>query len=125
MANRAIWSFAKMYTLYGIKNCDTVKKAKKWLENHGVNYQFHDFRVDGLTAEMIQQWFNTVGWEILINRRSTTWRQLDDAQKENIDEQSAAMLLLDNPTLIKRPVLDNGAKIVVGFSEVSYQETTQ
>ncbi len=113
-----------MYTLYGIKNCDTVKKARKWLESNDVNYQFHDFRVDGLTAEMIEQWFTTVGWEKLLNKRSTTWRQLDDAQKENINEQSAASLLLNNPTLIKRPVLDNEITILVGFSEESYQTAT-
>jgi len=113
-----------MYTLYGIKNCDTVKKARKWLESNDVNYQFHDFRVDGLTAEMIEQWFTTVGWEKLLNKRSTTWRQLDDAQKENINEQSAAILLLKNPTLIKRPVLDNEITILVGFSEESYQTAT-
>ena len=113
-----------MYTLYGIKNCDTVKKARKWLESNDVNYQFHDFRVDGLTAEMIEQWFTAVGWEKLLNKRSTTWRQLDDAQKENINEQSAASLLLNNPTLIKRPVLDNEITILVGFSEESYQTAT-
>lgn len=113
-----------MYILYGIKNCDTVKKARKWLESNDVNYQFHDFRVDGLTAEMIEQWFATVGWEKFVNKRSTTWRQLDDAQKENLNEQSAATLLLDNPTLIKRPVLDNGITILVGFSAESYQTAT-
>lgn len=113
-----------MYTLYGIKNCDTVKKARKWLEKNDVNYQFHDFRVDGLTAEMIENWFSVVGWESLVNKRSTTWRQLDDAQKENINEQSAASLLLNNPTLIKRPVLDNEITILVGFSEESYQTAT-
>lgn len=114
-----------MHTIYGIKNCDTVKKARKWLDVHEIKYQFHDFRIDGLTAEMIDQWFKSVGWESLVNRRSTTWRQLTDAQKENIDEQSAAVLLLDNPTLIKRPVLENDSGIIVGFSETSYQETAK
>ncbi len=111
-----------MNTLYGIKNCDTVKKARKWLDAHRINYEFHDFRVDGLTAEMIQYWFKTVDWESLVNKRSATWRQIDAAQKENIEEQSAAKLLLKNPTLIKRPVLACGSKILVGFSEESYQK---
>lgn len=113
-----------MNTLYGIKNCDTVKKARKWLESQGIEYQFHDFRVDGLTAEIIEQWFKAVDWESLVNKRSTTWRQLDDAQKEDLNEQSAASLLLENPTLIKRPVLDNGISILVGFSEENYQTAT-
>ncbi|MCW8826330.1 MAG: ArsC family reductase [Gammaproteobacteria bacterium] len=113
-----------MHTLYGIKNCDTVKKARKWLDSHEVEYQFHDFRVDGLSAEMIENWFSQVDWESLVNKRSTTWRQLDDAQKENIDQQSAAGLLLENPTLIKRPVLEIGNEVLVGFSEENYQTAT-
>ena len=113
-----------MNTLYGIKNCDTVKKARKWLEAHEIEYQFHDFRVDGLTTEMIENWFSIVSWESLVNKRSTTWRQLDDARKEAIDEQSAATLLLENPTLIKRPVLEIGSEVVVGFSEEDYLAAT-
>jgi len=113
-----------MNTLYGIKNCDTVKKARKWLEVNEVHYQFHDFRTDGLNADLIDRWFEAVDWESLVNKRSTTWRQLDDAQKEELSEQSARGLLLENPTLIKRPVLDNGISILVGFSEESYQTAT-
>ena len=113
-----------MFTLYGIKNCDTVKKARKWLEAHDVAYQFHDFRAEGLNADIIENWFEAVNWETLVNKRSTTWRQLDDAQKNDLNEQSAKGLLLENLTLIKRPVLDNGASIVVGFSEESYQTAT-
>ncbi|MDH3355276.1 MAG: ArsC family reductase [Chromatiales bacterium] len=111
-----------MFTLYGIKNCDTVKKARKWLESQEMEYSFHDFRTDGLTKEMIDHWFNSVDWESLVNKRSTTWRQLDDAQKEKLGEQNAAALLLENPTLIKRPVLENGETVLVGFSEENYRK---
>lgn len=113
-----------MHTLYGIKNCDAVKKARKWLEENDISYQFHDFRVDGLTAELIEQWFQQVNWESLVNKRSTTWRGLDDAQKEGLNKANAVSLLLENPTLIKRPVFDNGIIILVGFSEESYLTAT-
>jgi arsenate reductase len=113
-----------MYTLYGIKNCDTVKKARKWLENHAIDYQFHDFRTDGLTPEIINNWFEAVDWESLVNRRSTSWRQLNDSRKEGLNQQSAATLLLENPTLIKRPVLDTGREILVGFSAEHYSKAT-
>lgn len=114
-----------MNTLYGIKNCDTVKKARKWLEEHDVDYKFHDLRVDGLTIEMIEHWFIAAGWQTLVNKRSTTWRQLDKDQKAGLNEQSAAKLLLANPTLIKRPVLNNGHDILVGFSEDSYLQNNK
>lgn len=113
-----------MITIFGIPNCDTIKKARKWLDGNDISYQFHDLRDDGLSAKLIEHWFEIVGWEILINKRSTTWRQLKDEQKEGLDESRALSLLLENPTLIKRPVFDNGLTILVGFSEESYQSAT-
>ncbi len=108
-------------TLYGIKNCDTIKKARKWLEVQQIDYSFHDFRVDSLDANLLEQWFADVGWETLLNKRGTTWRQLSEEIKSSINEASARQLMLDNPAIIKRPVLDTGSERHVGFSEVSYQ----
>lgn len=110
-----------MTTLYGIKNCDTVKKARKWLDAAGIDYRFHDFRADGLDREKLNAWIEAVGWEHLVNRRSTTWRQLPEAVKENINEKNVLDLLIEQPTLIKRPVLEKGGEIRVGFKEADYQ----
>ncbi|WP_018953109.1 ArsC family reductase [Thioalkalivibrio sulfidiphilus] len=109
-----------MTTLYGIKNCDTVKKARKWLEAHGVEYRFHDFRADGLEAKQIDAWIKAVGWETLLNRRGTTWRKLPEAVREGIDEKRAAALMLEHPTLIKRPVVEHGKQVLVGFDPDVY-----
>lgn len=109
-----------MQTLYGIKNCDTVKKARRWLEEHGLDYQFHDFRQDGLDRRKIEEWASQLGWEALLNRRSTTWRQLDENQRTDLDHRSAVSLMASNPTLIRRPVLDTGDQLVVGFSQDNY-----
>lgn len=109
-----------MYTLYGIKNCDTVKKARRWLDDNGIEYQFHDFRADGLTPKQVQTWLNELGHTVLINKRSTTWKQLDDEQKEQAMGEEAASLLCEYPTLIKRPVLDIGSQRAVGFSAAHY-----
>ena len=94
-----------MTILYGIKNCDTVRKARKWLEAQGIEYTFHDVRSDGLDKKDLSAWVKSVGWEVLLNRRGTTWRQLSDAEKESINEANAIQLKLAKPTLIKRPVL--------------------
>ena len=109
-----------MITLYGISNCDTVKKARQWLEQQGIDYQFHDLRRDGLTAPMLEQWEQQLGWEQLLNRRSTSWKQLPAATREQIDRQSALVALLDHPTLVKRPVLDTGHELAVGFKPANY-----
>lgn len=109
-----------MTTLYGISNCDTVKKAQRWLSNNAVEFSFHDFRKDGLSREQLEQWSAQLGWETLLNKRSTSWRQLDEAVKNTIDEQSAIQAMLDTPTLIKRPVLDLGGQFRVGFKESDY-----
>lgn len=112
-----------MTTLYGIKNCDTVKKARKWLEQNSQDYTFHDVRADGLEADMVNRWCDTLGWEKVLNKRSTTWKQLDDADKASIDEASAKALLLEHPTLIKRPVLEqNQTPLEVGFKADRYAE---
>ena len=90
-----------MITLYGIPNCDTVKKARSWLENNNVPYQFHDFRKDGLNNEILTDWFAEVDWQILLNKRSTTWRGLDDSIKNNVNADSAKAAMLEHPTLVK------------------------
>lgn len=112
-----------MVTLYGIKNCDTVKKARKWLEQHHIEYRFHDFRADGVTLPQIQAWHSELG-DALINRRSTTWKQLTDAERSQAEAQPAG-LLLANPTLIKRPLLDTGTQRVCGFKADEYNTLFQ
>ena len=110
-----------MLTLYGIKNCDTVKKARRWLEEHGVDYQFHDFRQDGLDKNQIAGWVATLGWETVVNKRSTTWRNLSDKEKEITSNTQAVKLLEANPTLIKRPVAENNKTLLIGFKEAEYK----
>ncbi|SNC75590.1 arsenate reductase [Marinobacter sp. es.048] len=102
--------------LYGIKNCDTVKKARKWLDGQGIDYEFHDFKKDGLDSELLSRWEQTVGWEILLNRRGTTWRKLPEEVRDTISAQSAHAIMLDNPSIIKRPVVESGDEVRVGFS---------
>lgn len=106
--------------LYGIKNCDTVKKARQWLDQQGIEHQFHDFRVDGLEASRIDAWRQQVSWEALLNKRSTTWKQLDDAGKAGVNSDTVTSLLLANPTLIKRPVLEHSGDIHIGFKAAEY-----
>jgi arsenate reductase len=108
-------------TLYGIKNCDTVKKARRWMEQHAIDYQFHDFRVDGLEPEQVQAWLDELGWESLVNRRSTTWKQLDPAVRDSLNASTVLPLILEQPTLVKRPLLDTGAQRYVGFKTTEYQ----
>ena len=106
--------------LYGIKNCDTVKKSRRWLEANGVDFQFHDFRADGLDQATIESWLENVSWEVLLNKRGTTWRKLEDPRKEQLDQATAVALMLENPTLIKRPVLSDDTGCIVGFKETDY-----
>ena len=110
-----------MVTVYGIKNCDTVKKACNWLSQNNIEFQFHDFRKDGLTQTRVEQWLNLVEWETLLNRRGTTWRKLSEKEKDSINKQRAAKLMTAQPTLIKRPVIEVNEEIVVGFSPETYQ----
>lgn len=108
--------------LYGIPNCDTVAKARRWLDEAGVDYQFHNFRVDGITAEQISRWCDRVDWTSLLNRRSTSWRKIPADQQKSIDRSSAIALMVDMPTLIKRPVLDSDDLLEVGFKAERYAE---
>lgn len=110
-----------MHKLYGIKNCDTVKKTRNWLEQNGVVYQFHDYRVDGLDLSLLEHFEVKLGWEQMLNRRSTSWRQLSDADKTDLDKTKALQLMLTHPTLIKRPVLDTEEQMLIGFSTTTYQ----
>ena len=112
-----------MLQVCGIPNCDTMKKARRWLDEHGIDYEFHDYKKNGMDASLLRNWIDQVGWEKLLNRRGMMWRKLDEAQKENIDETSAIAIMLDTPSIIKRPVLvgENG-NILVGFREDEYQE---
>ncbi len=112
-------------TLYGIKNCDTVKKARKWLDARGVDYEFHDFREDGLTPTQARQWINSLGWEAVLNKRSTTWKQLDAKVREAMDEKTAVATVVEHPTLIKRPLLAIGGDFYVGFKEAEYDKLFQ
>jgi arsenate reductase len=105
-----------MITLYGIKSCDTVSKARRWLDDHQVGYRFHDLRIDGLPPDLLDRWLLDPGWEQLINRRSTTWRKLPEAQRSNIGAGTARDIMLANPAIIKRPVVDTGSARHVGFS---------
>ncbi|MBV1920879.1 MAG: ArsC family reductase [Pseudomonadales bacterium] len=107
-------------TMYGIKNCDTIKKARKWLETEGVDYQFHDYKKESIQKDQLITWINQLGWEVLLNKRGTTWRKLPDDIKNNIDEASAISVMLENTSIIKRPVLDTGNTLLVGFSADEY-----
>ena len=102
--------------LYGLKTCDTCRKALKWLSAEGIEHTFHDFRVDGLDPAKVSRWAAAAGWEKLLNRRGTTWRNLPDADKDAVDAAKAEALMAGNPTLIKRPVFDDGSRILVGFT---------
>ena len=97
--------------MYGIPNCDTIKKARNWLTDNNVDYAFHNYKKDGVPEKKIKQWIKDVGWEILLNKRGTTWRKLDDMTKSTVNEKSALNIMLDNPSIIKRPVVDNGKNI--------------
>lgn len=110
-----------MITMYGIKNCDTIKKARKWLEAEGVEYQFHDYRSDGLEASQLRVWCEELGWETLLNKRSTSWRNLADEVKSSLDADKAIEVMLETPAIIKRPLLDTGSQRMVGFKAADYQ----
>ena len=111
-----------MTKIYGIKNCDTMKKAFKWLEAHQIPYEFHDYRKDGLSETMLQNWLSQVDYQQLLNKRSTSWRKLSDEDKQDIDQAKAIKLLLANEAMIKRPLLEYNGQIYLGFSEKNYQK---
>jgi arsenate reductase len=107
-------------TMYGIKNCDTIKKARAWLEEHGVAYAFHDYKAEGIDAARLSRWSAGVGWEVLLNRAGTTFRKLPEAYREGIDAAKAAALMLAQPSMIKRPVLEYPGGLLVGFKPDLY-----
>lgn len=111
-----------MITLYGIKNCDSVKKARQWLRQHALDHHFHDFRVEGLPAPRLDDWLGLWGWETLLNRRGSTWRQLPESLRRRVDAGVARALMLEQPTLIKRPVLVRRDACLVGYTESTYQQ---
>lgn len=109
-----------MNILYGIKNCDTVKKARDWLAKNNVDYRFHDFRADGLDKEQIKRWIAEIGLENLVNKRSTTWKALDETIKASFNETNAVDVIVENPTLIKRPLLETQTEKLLGFKDAEY-----
>ncbi len=111
---------AKNVTLYGIKNCDTMKKAWTWLDTHDVKYGFHDYKKEGVTKDVLEGWAKDVGWEVLLNRAGMTFRKLPEKDKDAITEKKAIALMLAQPSMIKRPVLDVGGKLFVGFKPETY-----
>jgi Spx/MgsR family transcriptional regulator len=110
-----------MNTLYGIVNCGTMKKARAWLDGHGVAYVFHDYKKAGLDESRARAWVDELGWEALINRSGTTWRKLPEPVRASVDEESAIRLMVENPSIVRRPVLDTGTTRHVGFSESQYE----
>ncbi|MBO1903804.1 ArsC family reductase [Microvirga sp. 3-52] len=112
-------------TLYGIKNCDTMKKARAWLDAEGVPYTFHDYKAEGIDRPRLEAWAGSVGWETLLNRAGTTFRKLPDTDRADLDERKALALMLDQPSMIKRPVLDLGGRLLVGFKPEIYEEAVR
>ncbi len=111
-----------MLQVYGIPNCDTMKKARRWLDDHAIEYEFHDYKKKGIDESLLRKWIDQVGWEVLLNRRGMMWRKLDETKKQNIDKTSAIGIMLDTPSIIKRPVLvDENQNILVGFKENEYR----
>ena len=108
-------------TIHGIRNCDTMKKAFAWLDGHGVAYVFHDYRAQGIAREKVERWCAAAGWEKVLNRAGTTFRQLPEEAKAGLDEPHAIALMLEKPTLIKRPVLEAGEAIEIGFKPERYE----
>ena len=108
--------------LYGIKNCDTMKKAWTWLDQHGVAYDFHDYKKAGIDRATLEGWAKQVGWEVLLNRAGTTFKKLPDADRQGVGEAKAIELMLAQPSMIKRPVLDVGGKLLVGFKPEAYEK---
>ena len=106
--------------IYGIKNCDTMKKARAWLDSHGVAYSFHDYKTEGISKDKLKRWTDELGWETLLNRAGTTFRKLPDADKEGLTERKALSLMLAQPSMVKRPVLEIEAKLLVGFKPEIY-----
>ena len=112
-----------MLTLYGIPNCSTIKKAREWLANHNIEYHFHDYKKEGITAAKLKSWVKEFGVEVVVNKKGTTWRKLAATlPDQKLTATSAIQLMQENPSLIKRPILENGQETIVGFDEEQYQK---
>ncbi len=107
--------------MYGIKNCDTIKKAKKWLEENGTEFTFHDYKKDGIERAQLLEWIKALGWQALVNKRGTTYRKLDNSVKENMNEALAINVMLENNSIIKRPLLEHNGRFLLGFKADAYQ----
>ena len=114
---------ATAVTIYGIKNCDTMKKARAWLDAHGVAYAFHDYKAAGIEQAKLEGWAREVGWEMLLNRAGRTFRTLPESEQKGVTEKKAITLMLEQPSMIKRPVLDVGGRLMVGFKPEQYAKT--
>lgn len=110
-----------MTTLYGIPNCDTVKKARAWLDRHGIAYEFHDYKKAGIDAATLKSWCEEFGHEKVLNQKGSTWRKLDDAQRAGMTQAKAIKLMQEYPSVIKRPLLDTGKRRLLGFTEAEYR----
>ena len=110
-----------MITLYGIPNCNTVSKARKWLTENDIDYQFHNFKKEGLAQKTLDDWIDALGWEVLLNKRGTTWRKLPDESKINLERDKVTQIMLENTSIIKRPVLAVNGEFYVGFKDEQYQ----
>lgn len=107
-------------TIFGIKNCDTMKKARTWLDSHGIDYRFHDYKAEGIDRGHLEDWSRQAGWETVLNRAGTTFRKLDEADRSDLDADKAIALMVAQPSMIKRPVLEAAGKLVVGFKPEIY-----
>ena len=116
---------SKIVRIYGIKACDTMKKARTWLEQHAVSHDFHDYKTQGIDREHLTQWCDEHGWQVVLNRAGTTFRKLDEAQKADLDQARAIELMLAQPSMIKRPVLDLGERTLIGFKPELYAAALQ
>lgn len=110
-------------TLYGIPNCDSVKKARRWLDDAGISYTFHDYKKQGITEAKLKAWSKEQSWEQLLNTRGTTWRKLDESLRENITQGSAIKLMKEHTSMIKRPVIEGGETLLIGFDKASYKDS--
>ena len=111
-----------MITIYGIRNCDTMKKAMRWLDEHNIEYRFHDYRKQGIDRTQLEGWEEEIGWETLLNRRGMLWRKLPQSTRDSITRERALQIMQDNPAIIKRPLLDLGDRRIVGFWPDEYQQ---
>ena len=109
-------------TIYGIKNCDTMKKARTWLTAHSVEAEFHDYKASGIDRAHIERWCSEAGWETVLNRAGTTFRKLDDADKQDVDQEKAIALMLAQPSMIKRPVVEADSRLIIGFKPERYEQ---